>query len=861
MPRSDWRLPFVQRFLSWRDHFADRLPEGSTVGKVGSPDLHQAKMRFLVLVGCVTYGVSIGIFDEGLTRAQASIFGLDALLFGLFALHTHAYFKRDPKPNYPRRTIGLFADHAAALACLAVTGRDVGALAWLPLFIIQGVGIRFGVRWLYASQAIGVVSVGVICAVNPFFRENATVGLGAILSVLVLPLYFALLAKREARIKDALQQARLDAEDANAAKGRFVAMISHELRTPLTGISGLNELLRKQDLPVHAQQFLAEQCAATSLMLTMVNDILDLSKIEDGAVQLQEVDFDPQQLALSVLQGLSFQAKQKGLVVYTELDASLPVAISGSPFHVSRILQNLLGNAIKFTSEGSVTLRVRRGEDTISNTGALTVRFDVIDTGIGIPAAALPRIFDRFYQVDAAITRRFGGTGLGTSLVKEFCDLLKGSVRIDSQLGEGTKCYVALPFKPAQASNDAKTVNAAGAEVAAWTEGIVGWPRIKAQLVASGISVREVTEAHHAGRNPAHAGKHAAARQSVLLLGGYPSSRARTALAAMGPTNPTYILLRDLEAPTLFQRGSSGVAILAGSDDGSIARAVRLALLETPYGQLGAIGRPENRRPAALRVLLAEDSPTVQLVMRATLENAGFAVAVAHDGKEALCKATSTPYDVIVLDWNMPHLDGIEVLRRLRSESGANERTPVIIATAAPSPQLVEQAMAAGARSVLGKPFAGDEFVLVVNDAARESATRAPAVAAKYAASGVRSSEEVTLILDVEALESPGSIFRTADAAKFVAAFTRDVAEKRGLFQQALATADLSLFRTCIHSLTGYAGVFGARRLEWLLSTAPHDDIGLKAVGPKAVADLCESMNSTAIALDEWSKSFLCPAQ
>ena len=823
-------------------------------------------MRFLVLVGCVAYGVAIGIFDEGLTRAQAAIFGLDAALFGLFAFYTYAHFKRDQRPNYPLRTLGLFADHGAALACLAVTGRDAGALAWLPLFIIQGVGIRFGVRWLYASQAIGVASVGVICAVNPFFRENATVGLGAVLSVLVLPLYFALLAKREARIKEALQQARLDAEEANAAKGRFVALISHELRTPLTGIAGLNELLREQDLPSYPQELLAEQHAATSLMLAVVNDVLDLSKIEDGAMQLQEVDFDPQQLALSVLRGLLFQAKQKGLLVYTELDASLPAALSGSPFHVTRILQNLLGNAIKFTSEGSITLRVKRGDNTASNRGELTVQFDVIDTGVGIPAAALPRIFDRFYQVDAAITRNFGGTGLGTSLAKEFCDLMKGSIRIESQLGKGTKCNVALPFKLAQASVVEDVIDVGDTEVAAWTEGVVGWPRIKAQLVSCGLSVRELAVGNHAETKAARAEELEADRPAVLVLGGYPSTRARTALAARGLSNPTYILLTNLDASRLFQKGSSGVAIHAHSDDASIARAVRLALIGTRYGPGTAVGSPGKKRlhdlvaPTALRVLLAEDSPTVQLVMRATLENAGFAVAVANDGADALSKATDTPYDVIVLDWNMPKLDGIEVLRRLRSGAGANEKTPVIIATAAPSPPLVEQAMAAGAKLVFGKPFVGDEFVLAVNDAANASTSRATVVATKRAKRSANLADEVTLVLDLEVLESPGSIFRTGDPTKLIAAFTRDVAEKKELFQQALATADISLFRTGIHSLTGYAGVFGAKRLEWLLATAPNDDGGLKAVGSRAVVELCESMNATALALDEWSKSFLCPA-
>ena len=859
MQRCTWRLGLIQRFVGWRNRRATASPTISTPGKVGSPDLLQAKMRFLVLVGCVVYGVSVGVFDEGLTRSQAFIFGLDAALFGLFALYTHELFKLHPKPNHTLRAIGLFADHGAALACLAVTGRDAGALAWLPLFIIQGVGIRFGVRWLYVSQAIGVASVGIICTVNPFFRENVTVGLGAILSVLVLPLYFALLAKREARIKDALQQARLEAEKANAAKGRFVAMISHELRTPLTGISGLNELLRQQELPEYTQSLLAEQGAATALMLEMVNDVLDLSKVEDGAAQLQETSFDPQQLALNVVHGLAFQAKRKGLAVYTELDASLPAALQGSPFHVSRILQNLLGNAIKFTSEGSITLRVRRDES-VAFGGVVTVHFEVADTGIGIPAASLPRIYDRFYQVDAAITRRFGGTGLGTSLVKEFCDLLGGSVRIESQLGIGTRCHVALPFKPATVPYAADNLSVGVAEVGVCAEGIVDWPRIKSQLIASGVSVFEV---------PARNGSRATAvgRTPIVLLSGYLSRRSRTELTDMGFEDPTYIVLQDFDSPMLFAAGLSGVAIRARPDAPSIVRAVGLALLGRHNSRAAAPFPPRIEQqqtspatPSALKVLLAEDSPAVQLVMRATLENAGFFVEVANDGAEALSNALRVRHDVIVLDWNMPNLDGIEVLRRLRNTSGVNQRTPVVIATAAPSKQLIEQATAAGAWSILGKPFVGAEFVLAVKSAAKAGPLGSP-IATAGTARSENLCEEITVVLDLETLEASHSIFRTGDHIKLIGAFTRDVSKQKDLLEQALATADLSLFRSCIHSLTGYAGMFGARRLEWLLANAPHDESSLKTEGPRVVSDLCESMRTTAQALDEWSRSFLCSTQ
>ena len=854
MPRPAWLEPILQPLNGWRRYCAAWLGKSGVV-KVGSPDLHQAKMRFLVLAGCIAYGVSIGVFEEGLTGARARVFATGVVLFGLFSFHTYAYFKRSPTPNFPRRTVGLFADHAAACACLAVTGPYAAALAWLPLFIIQGVGIRFGVRWLFASQAIGVASVGVFCLVNPYFQGNAAVGFGAVLSVLVLPLYFVLLAVREARIKAALESARLSAEEANAAKGRFVAMISHELRTPLTGISGLNELMRQQDLPPQSHQMLIEQSAATSLMLTMVNDVLDLSKIEAGGMQVQEVDFDPQQLALTVLQALSFQARSKGLSVHVELDAGLPILVCGSPFHVSRILQNILGNAIKFTLEGSITLRVRNGGDTRPDEGTPNVQFEVLDTGIGIPAAALPKIYDRFYQVDAAITRRFGGTGLGTSLVKEFVELLQGDVRLESQLGEGTRCLVTLPFKRASATKEAAPTNLAGTSVAVWSDGIAQWPSVKARLLAAGARIGRSDEARQGLASAAHDADQAA----ILLLSDSPSQGTMAAISAMELTDPAFVLVGDAVAPVRWCSEASSHLVVRARSDAVIPRAVELAMLGAQPGlqrQSFAKGRlGPIPAPTALRVLVAEDTPTVQLVMRVTLESAGFIVSVADDGTEALREAGSKPFDVVVLDWNMPGLDGIEVVRAIRGGAGPNALTPIVIATAAPSQQLIEEAKSAGAQSVLGKPFQGSSLVRALEAAV--SASLRPLV---EPATGPALCRELTPLLDFVALEGPDSVFRAVDPEKLLGAFTRDVEKNKTLLLEAVAKVDVDLFRSSVHSMTGYAGTFGARQLQSLLANAPRDADEIVARGSTAVAELCETMEVTARVLGEWSKAFVCAA-
>jgi two-component system chemotaxis response regulator CheY len=247
--------------------------------------------------------------------------------------------------------------------------------------------------------------------------------------------------------------------------------------------------------------------------------------------------------------------------------------------------------------------------------------------------------------------------------------------------------------------------------------------------------------------------------------------------------------------------------------------------------------------------------------MRVTLENAGFAVTVAGDGAEALREAMSEQYDVVVLDWNMPKLDGIGVLRSLRNKPGPNSLTPIVIATAAPSQQLIDEALNAGAQAVLGKPFAGDELVNVLNGAVACGANISSAASDPGATVTVDSGLEVARVLDIEALEGPGSIFRTVDPAELMGAFTRDVEKNKALLKHAASTADLGLFRASIHSLAGYAGSLGATRLQWLLATAPRDDAELRARGLIAAAELCETIDATSRALDDWLRAFLCVAQ
>ena len=343
-----------------------------------------------------------------------------------------------PGISLPRRVLGMIADYSLMGVGMWLMGDLLAPMYVILQWVTIGNGLRFGPRFLYAAISIATGTFLTVILITPYWQANPWTAWGLLLGLVVVPLYLSSLLRRLVKATEA-------ATAASAAKSRFLANMSHELRTPLNGIVGMAELL--VTTPLTAEQRDSAQVIQTSArtLQMLVEDILDISAIEAGKLRRNPADFNLRELVGNINQMLLPGARAKGLRFEMRFQQDVPDRLHGDSAHLQQILVNLLSNAIKFTDSGSVVLEVsKRGcENDIP-----TLRFSVRDTGIGIAPEALGRIFDAFEQADTGRGRRFGGTGLGTTIAKALTEILGGRIHVESTLGSGSHFWLDVPMRP-----------------------------------------------------------------------------------------------------------------------------------------------------------------------------------------------------------------------------------------------------------------------------------------------------------------------------------------------------------------------------------------------------------------------------
>lgn len=339
-----------------------------------------------------------------------------------------------------RRITGMLCDYSAIGGLMHLLDSTGAPLYIVLMWVTIGNGLRFGRSYLYAAIALAFISMGSVAIVAPFWRENMPLTIGLLLGIIAIPLYLSSLL-------DALTRATEEAKRASEAKSRFLANMSHEFRTPLNGIVGMAELLATTRLSAEQRESAdVIQTSARSLQ-ALVEDVLDISAIEAGKLRRNDANFSIRDVVKSVQIMLAPGAAEKGLEFTSSVSDDVPGRCLGDAGHLRQILVNLVSNAIKFTDAGSVVLEVILWRD--DGDGKISIRFIVSDTGIGIARDAQQRIFRAFEQVDVGHGRRFGGTGLGTTIAKALTELLDGEIGLESTRGQGSKFWVNIPFKHA----------------------------------------------------------------------------------------------------------------------------------------------------------------------------------------------------------------------------------------------------------------------------------------------------------------------------------------------------------------------------------------------------------------------------
>lgn len=360
--------------------------------------------------------------------------------FFLFSVALAARIITSGGVSITRRYVAMVADNVVTTYCLMNMGEAGAVVIGVYLFITFGNGFRYGRRYLHICQAMAVFGYSAVLAFSPFWSHHIAIGVGFLIGLLVLPFYVGVLAER-------IEKAKKRADEANQAKGRFVANVSHEMRTPLNGVIAMADVLRETTLSESQREIVETMTTSANLLLAQIEDVLDMAKIEAGRVHIEVRPMDLGRVLSSTVKVVLPQARYKGIVINTNVAQDAAGWYLGDSHHLRQVVLNLLSNAVKFTEKGEVTLRAKLVDR--DNSGSL-LRIEVQDTGIGIPAEKQAEIFEAFAQADESTTRVYGGTGLGTTIAKHLAGLMGGKIGVQSEVGVGSVFWIELRLPAAE---------------------------------------------------------------------------------------------------------------------------------------------------------------------------------------------------------------------------------------------------------------------------------------------------------------------------------------------------------------------------------------------------------------------------
>jgi two-component system, sensor histidine kinase and response regulator len=638
-------------------------------------------------------------------------------------------------------------------------------------------------------------------------------------------------ASRTAELGTALKSAQAAA----SAKSEFLANMSHEIRTPMNGVLGMLELLQSESLDADARSMLETAHHSAEALLVLINDVLDYSKLDAGKLVLEHVDVELRPLAEEVATLFSHQASAKGVEISCAIHNNVPAVLSGDPLRLRQIMANLIGNAVKFTERGEVLLGIRMREQPATPPGAAAgaamIQILVQDTGIGMSASAREQLFQVFTQADASTTRKYGGTGLGLAITKSLIDAMGGTVKVTSEPGRGSifSVFVPLAFR---AGGSAQNVALAAALVVPAAK--PGAPNV---LIVDDNATNRCILEHYLEHSNAQSHSVASAQAGLEAV-----------RAAVSGGTPFDLVLLDYQMPEVdglgFLRALRADAAIADTRcvvlsslgdrveeadvlgvSAWLTKPVRRSQLESLMAQARGTAvtapvakpmMPVEAWSAGARVLLVEDNRVNQQVALRMLKTLGIVASTAENGETAVAAIQAERFDLVLMDCQMPVMDGYEATRRVRAwESAVADgalrlRVPIVAMTANALLGDREKCLAAGMDDYLAKPIKRDVLAAVLAPWLESSPAALPA-----ASRATSATDESDFLLTAASTLDPAifaqlSELMGSELADIVDTYLRDTSAQIASMSAALAQGDFEGLKRCAHSLKSSSASVGA---------------------------------------------------
>jgi two-component system sensor histidine kinase RpfC len=776
-------------------------------------EYEQSLIRIAVILCVVTYFLLFRSESSGPVSNESLVAVFGSLLVFCVALLAAIIYQPGISPA--RRVVAMVIDLGMTTYWMSAT--EVLGAPWYPMFlwVTFGYGLRFGVKYLYLAAALSVAGFSFVVVTTPFWARHPGLSMGLLVALIVLPGYVAMLLKR-------ITRERKRAEKASQAKSDFLTRMSHEIRTPLNGIIGSGELLRSCKLDSEEREYVDTIHASGQNLLHLIEDILDISRIEAGKLTLEQVDFDLHELIHATIRVFQQQANAKGIRLGSSIGLDTHFSMHGDVLHLRQVLTNLVGNAIKFTGEGSVALRcntIRQGHN------RSLIHFEVVDTGIGIPEAVQHHIFEKFSQGDESTTRRYGGTGLGTAIARQLVELMGGRIGFRSTPGIGTEFWFDIEFAH-QAVDEAGLHKLQDCRVLRLSPTLADDTDVARYLNGWGVPYHNV----RSGQGALHLlgdEQHINPLFEVLILDRMPIDEGIQKLLRVLHTgaglHDLTVLIVSGEGQLIPAQdvGANTFYTLPSPVDKRLLFNALHASHASPHQNTDVISLTEHITreyaiPRKLKILVAEDNATNRMVVGRLLERAGHDCRLVNDGQEALDALQQDEFDLAIVDMHMPAADGIEVFRLYRFAHAGKPGVPFIMLTANATVEARHACTEAGIQYFLTKPVSSSQLLKLVARAAAD-APQEECLGTRSRIKPAGSGAKPLAVIDRDVLADIASIGSSSDfVKKLTQQFLHDGQQLLQGMTDALNGNDMLHFTELAHALKGTAAYLG------LLELADH---------------------------------------